>query len=140
MNPNLSGHQFEQLKMFMTPDELIDTAHKMDSEFFSVGATKQRKSPREQWEHPSSGEAKVTGQDPFVFPRSLRQQKLDELAETPRYRSAFEGKPYETMPPVELLRLHRNQDAPFLREGHHRLALAEAKKIPYLAVTHHDLT
>lgn len=134
---SVSTQQFgEQLKMFMTPDELIDTTNKRDSEFYDMYDQKGRGTPRQQWEHPHSGEASVHGEEPFVRNRSLRQQKLDRLATMDNYRDIRE-KPYETMPPVELTHYGWGSRRPQLSQGHHRLAHAEAKKIPYLAVTHH---
>jgi hypothetical protein len=118
----LNKRQFpEQLKMFMSPDEIIDTASKGDSRIVGPGTT-----PREQWERPDSS-----------YYSSLREEKLEE---TEYSASGFHGRPFATMPPVELTHGHPvSPDRPMLTEGHHRLAWTEDRGIPFMAVKHHDV-
>jgi hypothetical protein len=122
----------EQLKMFMTPDELIDTTNKMDSMSYDVYDNRSRRSPREQWEHPMGGTPTVHGEEPFVRDRSLREEKLAGIEKRPDFQ-----KPYASTPPVELTHYGWGSKRPLLSQGHHRLAHAEAKGHPFLAVTHH---
>lgn len=125
----------EQLKMFMTPDELIDQTNKMDSSFYDVLDQKAYQSPRNQWEHPKGGDPQVTGEEPFVHDRSLRQEKLDRIANDSQF-----GKTYESMPAVELRTYGWGSRRPVIVNGHHRLAWAEKNNVPYLAVTHSRVT
>lgn len=112
--------------MFMTPTEIIDTVHKGDSRLFP-----SRKTPREQWEQPGSG---YTG--------SLREDKLRALKGG--YGKEFD-QPWETAPPVDIRHKNRTDLAtgertviPVLQNGHHRLAVAEQRNIPYMAVKHYQ--
>lgn len=110
----VSGAQFgEQLKMFMSPDEIIDRYHKGDS---AISAT-----PREEWESPGSGYEPGT---------SLKGSKLSALAK-PSYQKNFD-RPWVTAPPVKVF---ANKH---LGDGHHRLAYAEKNKIPFMAVRHYE--
>ena len=119
------GQMGEQLKMFMTPDEVIDYAHKSDSDLFHHMDQEQTHTPREQWEHPGSGPG---DEGP------LRDEKLHALDHSPEMRAAF-GQSWDTAPPLEIKRTWKH-DYPVLSDGHHRLAHAERAKIPYVAVTH----
>lgn len=135
----ISGQQFgEQLKMFMTPDEIIDTVHKNDSRLSG-----HMWSPRAQWEHPESGyDYKNSAADV-----SLRQEKLGRLEQNEHVKKDF-NRSWLSAPPVEIFHAPESgrfpsgrksawQPGKTLTEGHHRLAYAEQKKIPYIAVTHH---
>lgn len=119
----VQGHQ---LKMFMTPDELIDSTNKLDSRFFDPYENRASASPRHQWEAEHSSRY---GRE------SLREEKLEDLDTS--HREVFEGKPFETMPPVELVHYRSGSKRPMLSQGHHRLALAEDRRIPFMAVLHH---
>lgn len=121
VNRNLHPQQFEQLKMFMTPDEVIDSTEKFDTDYRVM-----HRPPRDQWAHPQSG-----GHEP------LRDYKLRRAQE-----KEWADKPYETMPPLHLVRgmniNGKTYDKPMLMDGHHRLALAEHRSHPYVAVVHHN--
>ena len=135
MTRNLNGQQFgEQLQMFMTPDEIIDRTNKLDSRYYDPYDNRaEGASPRFQWEDPRGGTPSVHGEEPFVRSRSLREEKLAGIEKRPDFE-----KPFDTMPPVELTHYRRyGSKRPLLSQGHHRLAWAEKKKIPYIAVTHH---
>lgn len=123
----ISKQQFAgQLKMFMTPDELIDSTNKMDSRFYDPYENTASANPRHQWE----------GEHSSRYGReSLREEKLEDLETS--HAEDFEGKPYATMPPVELVHYGVGSHRPLLAQGHHRLALAEDLRYPYLAVIHH---
>lgn len=117
----------EQLRLFMSPQELIEGTHKVDSRFFE-----ERKdvSPRDQWEAPNSSKGRqgVT----------LRQEKQRDLerAKTGSGEASwlkFHREPFATMPPVELM--YRNgEEHPTMMQGHHRLAHAEMQGISHIAV------
>jgi hypothetical protein len=129
----ISQPQFhEQLKMFMTPDEIIDTADKGDTLFsWEHKRFGQPPTPRDQWEAEGSGH----------HGSSLRDLKRENLSDWSKKRGSFD-KPFETMPPVHLMAQQYSnfKDAPrrkLLVDGHHRLALAEHRGHPYIAVMHH---
>jgi hypothetical protein len=113
--------------MFMTPDELIDSTNKMDSRFYDPYENTASAHPRAQWEAENSSRY---GRE------SLREEKLEDLDTS--HHEDFHGKPYETMPPVELVHYRAaGSKRPLLAQGHHRLAKAEDEGYPYLAVIHH---
>lgn len=108
----------EQLKMFMSPDELIDSTNKMDSSDYNPFMNTATATPREQW-------------------HGVREEKLDDIEHDPHYQHAFDHPSLDTMPPVELTHYRTGSRRPVLSQGHHRLALAEARKVPFIAVLHH---
>jgi hypothetical protein len=111
------GQFGEQLKMFMTPQELIDTADKADTRIAAMPGGPEP-TPREQWEHPLSGEK-----------TSLRDERRQANA-------AQSGRSFEEAPPVALF--HGGSSGRLrLSDGHHRLAHAEEHGIPFIAVEHH---
>lgn len=121
----VSGHQMgQQLKMFMTPDEIIDTADKLDSPHHNRYDPSSSPHPREQWERDNQHGV------------SLRDYKRGALrSDNSGKKEKFEGRSWDTAPPVELA--HYGNRATLV-DGHHRLAWAEMRKIPYMAVTHHE--
>jgi hypothetical protein len=126
----ISKQQFAgQLKMFMSPDELIDTTNKLDSRFYDPYENTASAGPREQWEGQHSSRY------PTAPGMSLREEKLGDF-EHPEYEHDFK-KPLASMPPVELMHYRAaGSRRPQFNDGHHRLAWAEARKIPYMAVVH----
>ncbi len=116
----ISNQQFgEQLKMFMSPDELIDSTNKMDSADYDVYENRAHASPRQQWE-------------------PLRKSKLRDVETDPYYQHEFNHPSLDTMPPVELTHYRAyGSRRPLLSDGHHRLAVAEAAGMPFMAVIHH---
>lgn len=138
----ISEPQFhEQLKMFMTPQELIAGTHKVDSRFFDTrhdpGRTEQDRSthtPTEQWEAPNS--SKYGGNRGVT----LRREKQNDLEQSQRGGGnagwlKFHREPFATMPPIELQYWH-DEHRPTMMQGHHRLAHAETQGISHLAVTY----
>lgn len=127
MSHRALGRQFEQLKMFMSPDDLIDSTNKMDSRFYDPYENRASAHPRAQWEGKHSSRYGI---------ESLREEKLEDLDTS--HRADFHGRPFETMPPVELIHYRATGSRrPLLAQGHHRLAKAEDERIPYMAVIHH---
>lgn len=111
------GQFGEQLKMFMSPQELIDTTDKADSRYSYEGAH-----PREQWERPGGS---VEGEN-----LSVREEKLAHL-DRGDYKESF-----DKAPPVALF--HGGSSGRLkLADGHHRLAHAERAGIPFIAVEHY---
>lgn len=132
----VSGEQFgEQLKMFMSPAEIIDQAHKGDSLLRIREGAPESPTPREQWEHPLGGLNKnVYGGD-----GSLRHQKLRSLDSGDPDFADFHTKSWDTAPPVSLYHIADHEGTKlWLRNGHHRLAHAERAGIPFMAVTHNE--
>lgn len=120
----VSGQQFgEQLKMFMTPDEVIDSADKLDSALHSRYHGEDSPHPREQWERPNQHGV------------SLRDYKRAALRSDNSGKKEKFNRSWDTAPPVELAHYGSRKT---LVDGHHRLAWAEMRKIPYMAVTHHE--
>lgn len=127
----ISHAQFgEQLRLFMTPDELIDQTNKLDSRFFNA---RDKVSPRDQWEAPDSSKY---GFNKGVTLRTEKQTDLRRAAEgfDPTY-AAFHTKPFATMPPVEL-QYRTGEEHPTMMQGHHRLAHAEMQGISHIAVSY----
>jgi hypothetical protein len=110
--------------MFERPSDMVEKVYKGDSLLWSVGG--RRPTPREEWETPvlfGSGEHGRT--------TSLREYKLDQLQNDAKYKDIDSSKmppiPIEHEPPTGRKRM---------ADGHHRLAYAEAKKMPWVPVTH----
>ena len=112
-----------QLKMFMTPAEIVDTADKLDSPLHDRYAGEQSPHPRAQWEQPN--------QHGF----SLRDLKRGALRSDNSGKKEKFNRPWDTAPPVELAHYG---DRSTLIDGHHRLAHAEQQGVPYMAVVHHE--
>lgn len=114
--------QFTQLPMFMETKDIIDKFDKGDS---GLAGT-----PRQQWEE----------KDPD-YGMSLREMKLHDLA-TPHPSNGSQQAYFQdrrkrgTLPPVTLGSLGIRGRVPQLGDGHHRLAFAEANKVPFLPVKH----
>lgn len=135
----ISGHQFgEQLAMFMSPREIINTTHKTDASVPSLAW-----SQRQQWERPGSGNNSkrmpVKGDRKALQSRtlSLREEKNEELDNEAEYKDTDP----KQMPPLRI-RDNENQASSLfpkgklLWDGHHRLAHGERHKMPWLPVTH----
>lgn len=138
----VSGQQFAgQLKLFMTPRELIEGTHKVDSRYFDTrhdpGRSEQDRSthtPAEQWEAPNS--SKYGGNRGVT----LRTEKRNDLERSKRGEGEsswlkFHREPFATMPPIEL-QYWRDEHHPTMMQGHHRLAHAETQGISHIAVTY----
>lgn len=118
----ISHAQFgEQLKMFMSPDEIIDYAHKGDS---AISGT-----PREEWE--------ALGSSTHGPNTSLRGEKLADLDPGGSHYEKFYGhKSWLSAPPIRIYHGFSSTADKWLAEGHHRLAFAEKHDIPLIAVRH----
>lgn len=110
-----SGHG-EQLAMFMTPGEIIDTTQKAD---YRPPLGERSGTPREQWEKKNYYGSK----------RSLKDEKTEDLISRDKYKFVTR----ESMPPVSI---RHTATMKHLTDGHHRLAFAELDKMPWVPVTH----
>jgi len=115
----------EQLKMFMTPQEIIDTTHKVDSQHSPMHSDTPG-TPREQWERENE------------YGVSLKKYKQAALRSDNSGKKEKFDRPWDTAPPVHIAHGAEGMEGPVLMDGHHRLAHAEMHNIPYMAVQHHD--
>lgn len=115
LNSRQFGDHGEQLAMFMSPQEIVDTVHKVDS-------SRPNASPAEQWD-------------------DIKDDKADEAwnmgyahlpaATTPPLHIEHVGRGRG---------IHHGNEEPQkeLWDGHHRLAIAQDKMQDWLPVIHHD--
>jgi hypothetical protein len=123
----------QQLKMFMTPDEIIDTAHKSDSMHTRFGYDMDlgdAATPRQQWEREYFD---PHGSPAVKYGAALREEKLIEVDGGAYYSPEEKNAIAHDGRPLELL---HTPEKTYLSDGHHRLAYHERQGTPYLPVKH----